>query len=105
MDERPGKAESAWPLQDGRGDVHVPAAKFHAGIHRGHAGCLAADRFRYIAVLAPLIRAVLEEFVPSAADAIKMVKGQVCLVDGTIHIDVATTWQRISAGDWMAYAA
>jgi hypothetical protein len=21
-----------------------------------------------------------------------------------IHIDVATTWQRISAGDWMAYA-
>jgi hypothetical protein len=22
-----------------------------------------------------------------------------------IHIDVATTWQRISAGDWMAYAA
>jgi hypothetical protein len=22
-----------------------------------------------------------------------------------IHIDVAVTWQRISAGDWMAYAA
>ena len=39
---------------------------------------------RYIAVLAPLIRAVLEEFVPSAADAIEMVKGRVCLVDGTI---------------------
>lgn len=22
-----------------------------------------------------------------------------------IHIDVAVTWQRLSAGDWMAYAA
>jgi hypothetical protein len=22
-----------------------------------------------------------------------------------IHIDVAVAWQRISAGDWMAYAA
>jgi hypothetical protein len=22
-----------------------------------------------------------------------------------IHIDVATTWQRISVGDWMTYAA
>ena len=22
-----------------------------------------------------------------------------------IHIDVATAWQRVSAGDWMAYAA
>jgi hypothetical protein len=64
--------------------VHVPAAKFHAGIHRGHAGASQPAVSRYIAVLAPLIRAVLEEFVPSAADAIKMVKGRVCLVDGTI---------------------
>jgi hypothetical protein len=22
-----------------------------------------------------------------------------------IHIDVAVTWQRLSSGDWMAYAA
>lgn len=39
---------------------------------------------RYLAILVPLIKAVLEEFVPSAADAIEIVKGRVCLVDGTI---------------------
>jgi hypothetical protein len=42
---------------------------------------------RYIAILPPLIKAVLEEFVPSAADAIEMAKGRVCLVDGTIALD------------------
>ena len=34
--------------------------------------------------LMPVVKAVLEEFVPAAADAIEMVKGRVCLVDGTI---------------------
>ena len=39
---------------------------------------------RIITTLVPIIKAVLEEFVPTAADAIEMVKGRVCLVDGTI---------------------
>jgi hypothetical protein len=39
---------------------------------------------RYMAELVPVIKTVLEEFVPSAADAIEMVKGRICLVDGTI---------------------
>lgn len=39
---------------------------------------------RIVAALVPVIKAVLEEFVPSAADAIEVVKGRVCLVDGTI---------------------
>jgi hypothetical protein len=39
---------------------------------------------RYLAVLVPLVKAVLEEFVPSAADAIEVVKGRVVLVDGTL---------------------
>jgi hypothetical protein len=39
---------------------------------------------RIITVLVPIIKAVLEEFVPTAKDAIRLVKGKVCLVDGTI---------------------
>jgi hypothetical protein len=39
---------------------------------------------RIVSRLVPVVKAVLEEFVPAAADAIEMVKGRVCLVDGTI---------------------
>jgi hypothetical protein len=39
---------------------------------------------RIVTVLVPVVRAVLEEFVPSAGDAIQMASGRVCLVDGTI---------------------
>jgi len=39
---------------------------------------------RYVAELAPIVKAVLEEFVPSAEEAIEMVKGRVVLVDGTL---------------------
>lgn len=39
---------------------------------------------RYVAILVPLVKSVLEEFVPSAADAIEVVKGRVVLVDGTL---------------------
>jgi hypothetical protein len=39
---------------------------------------------RIIAVLVPTIKAVLEEFVPTAKDAVRLVRGRVCLVDGTI---------------------
>ena len=39
---------------------------------------------RYVAALVPLVKSVLEEFVPSAADAIEIVKGRVVLVDGTL---------------------
>jgi hypothetical protein len=39
---------------------------------------------RIVAKLVPIVKFVLEEFVPSAADAIEMVKGRVVLVDGTI---------------------
>src|SRR6266487_4539481 len=39
---------------------------------------------RYLAVLVPLVKSVLGEFVPSAAVAIEVVKGRVVLVDGTL---------------------
>jgi DDE superfamily endonuclease/Helix-turn-helix of DDE superfamily endonuclease len=39
---------------------------------------------RIVTKLVPVVKAVLEEFVPDAKDAIEMVKGRVCLVDGTI---------------------
>jgi hypothetical protein len=39
---------------------------------------------RYLTALVPLVKSVLEEFVPSAADAIQVVKGRVVLVDGTL---------------------
>ena len=39
---------------------------------------------RIVGALVPLVKSVLEEFVPTAEDAIEMVKGRVCLVDGTI---------------------
>ena len=39
---------------------------------------------RIVTKLVPIVKAVLEEFVPDARDAIEMVKGRVCLVDGTI---------------------
>lgn len=39
---------------------------------------------RIVTKLVPVVKAVMEEFVPDAKDAIEMVKGRVCLVDGTI---------------------
>lgn len=39
---------------------------------------------RIVTVLVPIIKAVLEEFVPDMKDAIEMVNGRACLVDGTI---------------------
>ena len=39
---------------------------------------------RYTAVLVPIVKSVLEEFVPDAAEAIEMVRGRVVLVDGTL---------------------
>jgi len=39
---------------------------------------------RYVTLLVPLVKSVLEEFVPSVADAIEVVKGRVVLVDGTL---------------------
>jgi DDE superfamily endonuclease len=39
---------------------------------------------RIVTMLVPVVKAVLEEFVPDAKDAIEMARGRVCLVDGTI---------------------
>jgi DDE superfamily endonuclease len=39
---------------------------------------------RYVAILVPLVKSVLEEFAPSVADAIEMARGKVVLVDGTL---------------------
>lgn len=39
---------------------------------------------RIIKVIVPVVTSVLEEFVPSVADALEVVNGRVCLVDGTI---------------------
>jgi hypothetical protein len=54
---------------------------------------------RIVTVLVPIITAVLEEFVPTAQDAITMVNGRVCLVDGTItpcwsYADHNELWSR-----------
>jgi hypothetical protein len=39
---------------------------------------------RIVTTPVPVVKAVLEEFVPAAEDAIEMASGRVCLVDGTI---------------------
>ena len=39
---------------------------------------------RYVKTLTPIVREVLEEFVPSVEEAIEMVEGRVVLVDGTL---------------------
>ena len=39
---------------------------------------------RIVTMLVPIVKSVLEEFVPDAQEAIEMVNGRVCLVDGTI---------------------
>jgi len=39
---------------------------------------------RIVTTLLPLVKGVLEEFTPTAAEAIESVDGRVCLVDGTI---------------------
>lgn len=54
---------------------------------------------RYVADLIPVVKAALEEFVPSAEDAIEMVNGRVCIVDGTItpcwsYADHDELWSR-----------
>jgi hypothetical protein len=54
---------------------------------------------RIVTTLVPMIKTVLEEFVPSAKDVIKLVKGKACLVDGTItpcwsYADHPELWSR-----------
>jgi transposase len=39
---------------------------------------------RIVSTLVPVVRSVMEEFAPSAAEAIELVRGRNCLVDGTI---------------------
>lgn len=54
---------------------------------------------RIVTVLVPVIKAVLEEFVPDAKEAIEVIKGRVVLVDGTItpcwsYADRRELWSR-----------
>jgi hypothetical protein len=54
---------------------------------------------RIVTALVPVVKTVLEEFVPTAADAVELVKGRVCLVDGTItpcwsYAEHAELWSR-----------
>ena len=54
---------------------------------------------RIVTTLVPVIKTVLEQFVPDAKEAIEMVKGRVCLVDGTItpcwsYADHKELWSR-----------
>jgi DDE superfamily endonuclease len=54
---------------------------------------------RYVAALVPIIEAVLKEFVPTAEEAIEVVNGRACLVDGTItpcwsYADHKELWSR-----------
>jgi len=54
---------------------------------------------RYVAALVPIIETVLKEFVPDAKEAIEVVNGKACLVDGTItpcwsYADRKELWSR-----------
>jgi len=54
---------------------------------------------RIVTDLVPIIKTVLVEFVPTAAEAVETVKGRVCLVDGTItpcwsYVDHKELWSR-----------
>jgi hypothetical protein len=54
---------------------------------------------RYVGELVPVVKTVLEEFVPTAADAIEVVDGRACVVDGTItpcwsYADHEELWSR-----------
>lgn len=54
---------------------------------------------RIVTTLVPIIRTVLEEFVPDAKAAIAMAQGRVCLVDGTItpcwsYAEYPELWSR-----------
>jgi hypothetical protein len=54
---------------------------------------------RSVTKLVPIVKAVLEEFVPDAKEAIELVQGRVCLVDGTItpcwsYADHPELWNR-----------
>jgi len=63
--------------------VHVPPAERDRN-SSGKPGHVTPTISRYAAVLVPLVKAVLEEFVPDAAEAIEIVRGRVVLVDGTL---------------------
>ena len=54
---------------------------------------------RIVTTLVPIVKSVLEEFVPTAQEAIEIVNGRVCLVDGTItpcwsYEDHPELWSR-----------
>jgi DDE superfamily endonuclease/Helix-turn-helix of DDE superfamily endonuclease len=54
---------------------------------------------RILGALVPVVKAVLTEFVPDPAEAIELVRGRVCLVDGTItpcwsYEDHQELWSR-----------
>jgi hypothetical protein len=54
---------------------------------------------RILADLVPLVRSVLAEFVPDPQEAIRLVEGKVCLVDGTItpcwsYVQHRQLWSR-----------
>ena len=54
---------------------------------------------RIVTTLVPIIKTVLAEFVPTAAEAIELVNGRACLVDGTItpcwsYADHPELWSR-----------
>lgn len=57
---------------------------------------------RIVTTLVPLAKSVLEEYVPSVQEAIEMVNGRVCLVDGAItpcwsYGDHHELWSRSSS--------
>ena len=84
MEKTHGSAEIPGPVQSGRGSMHISAAERHARTIGSFRDTSQPTISRYVAILVPIVKSVLEEFVPSAADAIEVVKGRVVLVDGTL---------------------
>lgn len=77
-------AEIPRPVQSGRGSMHISAAERYARNNRQLPGHVTAHHFPLRGDPGADRKSVLEEFVPSAADAIEVVKGRVVLVDGTL---------------------
>jgi hypothetical protein len=84
MEKENRAPEVVRPVRSGPDSVHLPPAECHRGSIGDMNDISQSTVSRIVTEIVPLVKAVLEEFVPSAEDAIEMVKGQVVLVDGTL---------------------
>ena len=99
MEKESRPAEVVRTVSRGRDRVHVYPAEHTQEFLGDLRGISQPTVSRIVTTLVPLVKSVLEEFVPSAQDAIELVRGRVCLVDGTItpcwsYADHDELWSR-----------